>query len=98
MSRVSTYLIAAMLGASIPAALAQTNGVVVIQDSNGTNPNSLGFTGASGDIAPGSTVGNAWVIPTGTWGTNYDLYILTRSDISNLTTAPTWTFTATFAN
>jgi hypothetical protein len=39
MYRVSTYLVVAMvLGTTIPAALSQTNGVVVIQDSNGTNP------------------------------------------------------------
>jgi uncharacterized protein (TIGR03437 family) len=99
MYRVSTYLVVAMvLGTTIPGALSQTNGVVVIQDSNGTNPNSLGFTGSVGGVAPGSTVGNAWIIPTGAWSTNYDVYTLTGLQVSNLLTAPTWTFTATFAN
>lgn len=98
MFRDSRYLAAAMvLGIGLASAPAWAQ-VIVVQDSGGANPNTLGFTGAFGGAAPGSASGGAWNISGGPWNTNYAQYILPASAISSLNTALTWTFTATFGN
>jgi len=79
-------------------AAAASADVIIVQDSGGANPNTLGFAGAFGGAAPGTSLNGAWVIPSGPWNTNYAIRNLTSTDISNLTSAPTWTLTATFAN
>jgi uncharacterized protein (TIGR03437 family) len=82
----------------IGLAAAASADVVIVQDSGGTNPNTLGFAGAFGGTAPGTLMNGAWNISGGPWNTNYDIRNLTSADISNLTSAATWTLTATFAN
>jgi hypothetical protein len=72
--------------------------VIVIQDSGGANPNTLGFTDLNGGVAPGRAGNGTWDISGGSWNTNYALYTLSGLQVSNLIAATTWTFTATFSN
>ena len=69
---------------------------VIIQDQGGTDPNTLGFTGAFGGTAPGSSSNGMWDIPSGPWNTNYDQYNLTAANLTDLTAATGYIFTATF--
>ena len=69
---------------------------VIIQDQGGTNPNTLGFMGAFGGTAPGSSSNGMWDIPAGPWNTNYDQYNLTAANLTDLTAASGYIFTATF--
>jgi uncharacterized protein (TIGR03437 family) len=82
----------------IGLAAAASADVVIVQDSGGMNPNTLGFAGAFGGLAPGIAMNGAWIISGGPWNTNYAIRNLTSTDISNLISAPSWTLTATFAN
>src|SRR5277367_2435685 len=72
--------------------------MIILQHSGGTNPTSEGFVDYLGNTpAPGSTTGDAWNV-SGAWTTDYDQYNLTAAQGTDLTTAATWTFTATFNN
>ncbi|MGA2419538.1 MAG: choice-of-anchor D domain-containing protein, partial [Candidatus Acidiferrum sp.] len=69
---------------------------VIIQDQGGTDPNTLGFMGAFGGTAPGSSSNGMWDIPAGPWNTNYDQYNLTAANLTDLTAASGYIVTATF--
>ena len=71
---------------------------VIVQETGGANPNTLGFTGAFGGTAPGSASGGTWNIPAGPWNTNYDIYELTTANQANLAAADGYTYTATYNN
>lgn len=70
---------------------------IIVQESGGTNPNSLGFTSNVGLTAPGFSAGGAWNI-SGVWCCDYDQYVLTVANLADISSAPGWTYTATFSN
>lgn len=71
---------------------------IVVQDSGGTDPNTLGFTGSSFDsLAPGSASDGNWDV-SGSWCCSYDIYTLNSAQVTALDLATSWTYTATFAN
>jgi len=96
MRRDARYLVVASVLA-LAAAPARAD-IVIVQDSGGANPNTLGFTGIGGGPAPGIAVNGGWAIPTGPWNINYALRNLSAAEASSLNAAPTWTLTATFSN
>jgi hypothetical protein len=71
---------------------------VIVQETGGANPNTLGFTGAFGGTAPGSASGGTWNIAAGPWNTNYDIYELTTANQTDLAAADGYTYTATYNN
>lgn len=71
---------------------------IMIQDSGGTDPNTLGFTGSTyGSPAPGSASDGNWDV-SGPWCCGYDVYSLNSIQVAELDSASSWTYTATFAN
>ncbi len=72
--------------------------MIILQHSGGTNPTSEGFVDYTGSPpAPGSTTGSAWNV-SGVYDFDYDLYNMAAANVAALTSAATWTFTATFNN
>jgi trimeric autotransporter adhesin len=71
---------------------------VIVQETGGADPNTLGFTGAFGGTAPGSSSGGTWNIAAGPWNTNYDIYELTAANQADLAAAGGYTYTATYKN
>jgi sugar lactone lactonase YvrE len=71
---------------------------VIVQETGGANPNTLGFTGAFGGTAPGSASGGTWNIAAGPWNTNYDIYELTAANQADLAAADGYSYTATYSN
>jgi hypothetical protein len=70
--------------------------MIILQHSGGTNPTSEGFVDDNSEPpAPGSTTGSAWNV-SGDYDRDYDLYNMTAANVTALTSAATWTFTATF--
>jgi hypothetical protein len=95
MYRTSIYLATSLiLAMAVAPARADT---IVVQDSDGTDPNTVGFTGPNGETAPGSAGAGTWNI-SGAWCCSYDIDELNSADVLALNAAPTWTFTTTFAN
>jgi len=93
---VSLAIVIALLSwIAAPPAQADT---IVIQDSGGTDPNTLGFAGSTyGSPAPGSASGGNWDV-SGPWCCTYDVYTFSAAQVAALTSSSSWTYTATFAN
>jgi hypothetical protein len=88
--RLSLLLVSALACVALPASA----NIVVNQEGN-QNPISNGF--APGPATQGPVAGPAWNVQ-GSWCCSYDYYSLTSAQVSSLTSATNWAWTATFAN
>src|SRR5271169_2224826 len=89
---LSLSLIWALAFAALPA----WAGSIVVQQG-ATDPALNGFTGGGGIISQGPVDNTAWNVQ-GSWCCGYNDYSLTAAQITDLTTATNWAFTATFQN
>jgi hypothetical protein len=94
----STHLaLALIIGIAVAATPARAN-INIIQTSGTTDPTTLGFTNDFGGTpAPGSAGVGTWNI-SGNYCCTYAQYALSAAQASELSTAATWTYTATFSN
>jgi len=96
MYRILTYLaVAVVLGIALAPTSARANNIV-IQHTGSTDPTTEGFA-VFGATSVGPVDATAWNFQ-GTWQFGYYFEGLTATQIANLNAAPTWTFTATYAN
>jgi hypothetical protein len=93
---ILTYLaVALVLGIALAPTSARADNIV-IQHTGSTDPTTEGFA-VFGATSVGPVDATAWNFQ-GTWQFGYYFEGLTATQIANLNAAPTWTFTATYAN